>query len=247
MTTSSITNYQVFNHPVLIATAIGLTATVLTGSYTVGAVAAGAIYLISKSFAAKNAPSNSQSNATGLAKKIEQYAQRDGFIWFYKKEENSMTAVFGNFHIHPLTYNGRIYQCAEAAFQAQKFENTPNVMKQFENLDGDEAWRLARDYTKSWGQPQKMAWQKQSLRVMSEVLEAKFNAETLRPILLATGSAYLVEHIPVKGRDSFYGDDFDGSGQNQLGKILMDTRAKFGGIGRMNAPAKYLQNVKKLQ
>lgn len=247
MTTSSITNFQAFNHPVLIASAVGLTATVLTGSFLVGAVAAGAIYLIGKNFAAMNTPSNTQSTATGLAKTIEQYARRDGFIWFYKKEENPTTAVFGNFHMHPLHFNGRIYQCAEAAFQAQKFENAPNAMKQFENLDGDSAWRLARDNTKSWGQPQKTAWQKRSLRVMSDVLEAKFNAETLRPILLATGSSYLVEHIPVKGRDNFYGDDFDGTGQNQLGKILMDTRAKLGGTGRVNPPVNYLQNVTKLK
>jgi hypothetical protein len=82
---------------------------------------------------------------------------------------------------------------------------------------------------------------------MAGVLKAKFQDPTLRSALLATGSSYLVEHIPVQGRDNFWGDDSDGSGENQLGKILMDTRAKCGGTGRVDAPANYLQNVTKLK
>jgi len=78
-------------------------------------------------------------------------------------------------------------------------------------------------------------------------LQAKFKDPILRSSLLSTGSAYLVEHLPKKGRDNFWGDDHDGSGQNQLGNILMDVRAKLGGTGRVDPPAKYLQNVTQLK
>jgi len=55
--------------------------------------------------------------------------------------------------------------------------------------------------------------------VMFSLLKMNFNNTTLGQILVSTGSKYLVEHNPVKGRDNYWSDDCDGTGQNQLGQF----------------------------
>jgi len=57
---------------------------------------------------------------------------------------------------------------------------------------------------------------------MVEAVRAKFmQHRQLRNLLLATGDAELVEHT---NKDHFWADGGDGTGQNQLGKILMEIR-----------------------
>jgi hypothetical protein len=58
--------------------------------------------------------------------------------------------------------------------------------------------------------------------VMREAVEAKFRQhEELRALLLGTGDAQLIEHTE---NDDFWGDGGDGSGRNELGRILMAIR-----------------------
>ena len=58
--------------------------------------------------------------------------------------------------------------------------------------------------------------------VMREAVDAKFRQhEDLRALLLGTGDAKLVEHTD---NDDFWGDGGDGSGRNELGRILMAVR-----------------------
>jgi N-glycosidase YbiA len=45
--------------------------------------------------------------------------------------------------------------------------------------------------------------------------------EELRALLLGTGGAQLIEHTE---NDDFWGDGGDGSGRNELGRILMAVR-----------------------
>ena len=56
---------------------------------------------------------------------------------------------------------------------------------------------------------------------MEFVLRAKFALPSMRAALLASGSAVLLEHNEVVGRDTFWSDNYDGSGQNRLGRLLM--------------------------
>jgi len=66
-------------------------------------------------------------------------------------------------------------------------------------------------------------WQERIVLVMREVLRAKFSQnQALAQLLLSTGERKLVEHTP---KDRFWGDGGDGSGENQLGKLLMELRA----------------------
>ncbi len=63
--------------------------------------------------------------------------------------------------------------------------------------------------------------------VMRKALFAKFTSHTfLKNKLLETGKRELVERSP---RDSFWGDGGDGTGQNHLGKLLMELRGKLRG------------------
>ena len=59
---------------------------------------------------------------------------------------------------------------------------------------------------------------------MLAALRAKFSQHhQLRTLLLGTGCAQLIEHTR---NDSYWGDGGDGSGQNMLGKLLMQVRGE---------------------
>ncbi len=175
-------------------------------------------------FSRTQAPSNTPKD------QIAQIAARDHFVWFYKQQENPLTAFLGNFHACPVSYMGFNFRCAEAAYQAAKFHPDRRMMQRFENLDGEAAFQSARTLTQSWTPVQRNQWQQNSLRIMREVVHAKFSQNAdLAELLLATGNAYLVEHTPVRGRDAFWGDDHNGTGLNWLGHIAMETRRTLGG------------------
>ncbi len=129
---------------------------------------------------------------------------------------NGITASFSN---------------AEAAFQATKWWNSPVDRAKFEGAKtGTEAFQIKKglhnpDYSYAGlGRD----------RAMKEILTQKFSDPLLKQALFLTGDAYLLEHNEVKGRDSYWSDDHNGSGENMLGKTLMAIRKDFGGVG---APA----------
>jgi predicted NAD-dependent protein-ADP-ribosyltransferase YbiA (DUF1768 family) len=115
---------------------------------------------------------------------------------------------------------------AEAAFQATKWWNNNADRIKLENAKtGTEAFNVKKnlsnpDYSYA-GLGRDMA--------MKEVLLQKFSDPYLQKALLLTEDAYLLEHNEKKGRDSYWSDDNDGSGNNMLGKTLMSVRKHFGG------------------
>ena len=151
--------------------------------------------------------------------------------------------VAGNFYYSPLDIhiNGKSYsfQCAEAAYQAHKFINYPHIIYSFTNCDGKGAYKCAKFYSKY----QCTSWHKNKWSIMLNILFIKFSDKTLKQLLLTTGKRYLIEHAPVKGRDSYWADDFDGSGKNQLGIALMITRQKLGGYGIVDLPQEYFDKI----
>jgi endogenous inhibitor of DNA gyrase (YacG/DUF329 family) len=73
---------------------------------------------------------------------------------------------------------------------------------------------------------------------MRRVLRAKFDQNPhLKTQLVSTGRAYLNEHNPQIGRDRFWSDNNDGSGLNMLGKLLMELRGSYGGVGEVSRPS----------
>lgn len=133
----------------------------------------------------------------------------------------SVTAEYGelsNFAPYPITLKGKRWPTSEHYFQAQKFAskrdqeevrgaNTPMIAAR---MGRDRKRKLRRD------------WERVKIGVMREAVEAKFRQhDDLRALLLATGDAKLVEHTD---NDDFWGDGGDGSGRNELGRILMAVR-----------------------
>lgn len=200
-----------------------------------------------KSFLSLFSRSSSSTLLTQNRDRIAEIAARDHFVWFYKAQENPLTAFLGNFHPSPIHLWGMQFQCAEAAFQAAKFRPDHNLMQRFQNLDGEAAFRLGRQLSSGWTIAQNNQWRQNNLRVMREVIFEKFSQNIdLKDLLLATGNAYLVEHIPVRNRDAFWGDNFDGTGQNWLGRIAMEVRGNLGGSPSSPRNSQYDQFIRHL-
>lgn len=149
------------------------------------------------------------------------------------------TGIFGNFWPHKRTrkiqhnlnlkvniYNKEYtFTSSEVAFQASKCKDPAQIElftgQNFHSLD---SFRLGRQVNL------RDDWEYTKIDVMLNVLECKFTQnEDLKQVLLSSGDAYLVEHTPNKGRDKYWADDCDGSGQNNLGLCLMSVRKKLGG------------------
>jgi len=133
----------------------------------------------------------------------------------------SVTAEYGvlsNFALYPIQLRGKQWSTSEHYFQAQKFiaardqdeiraANTPMLAAR---MGRDRKRKLRRD------------WESVKVGVMREAVEAKFRQHTdLRALLLETADAILIEHTE---NDDFWGDGGDGSGRNELGRILMAVR-----------------------
>lgn len=120
-----------------------------------------------------------------------------------------------NFYEVPVEYDGIVYQNNEAAFQAQKCIDKSD-RKKFANLNPTEAKKLGHEI------PLRKDWEQVKISVMREIVRAKFTQNPdLAQKLIETGNAYLEE-------GNTWGDrtwgTVNGSGANNLGKILMEIR-----------------------
>ncbi|WP_425394936.1 NADAR family protein [Aeoliella sp.] len=137
---------------------------------------------------------------------IEFYATGDAF------------GEFSNFAAFPFALDGVTWPTSEHYFQAEKFEDQEYREKIRTTASPMIAARLGR----SRKVPIRSDWESVKLDVMRRAVRAKFAAhEALRELLLSTGDQLLVE--AAKG-DAFWGTGDDGSGQNWLGRILMEVR-----------------------
>lgn len=137
------------------------------------------------------------------------------------RRDPPVTGFFGehrflsNFHIAPILWEGVTYPSTEHAYQAAK------------SLDVQERKRIAALGTpkeaRRAGQKVKLRpdWDRVKLQVMEEICRLKFQHPDLRERLLATGDSYLEE--TNWWRDRYWGV-CEGTGQNQLGKLLMRIR-----------------------
>lgn len=133
---------------------------------------------------------------------------------------NGEYGELSNFAPYPITLRGKRWPTTEHFFQAQKFEDerdreavrrasTPALAA---SMGRDRKRKLRRD------------WESVKVSIMREALEAKFRQHLdLAALLLATGEAKLVEQTE---NDDFWGDGGDGSGRNELGRLLMALRER---------------------
>lgn len=135
----------------------------------------------------------------------------------------SVTGEYGelsNFAPYPITLKGKRWPTSEHYFQAQKFVDPRDQ----EEIRGANTPRLAARWGRDRQRKLRRDWERAKLGVMREAVEAKFRQhEELRVLLLGTGDATLIEHTE---NDDFWGDGGDGSGRNELGRILMAVRQR---------------------
>lgn len=127
--------------------------------------------------------------------------------------------AFSNFAAYPIEIDGKLWPTTEHYFQAQKFAGTPHEEEIRHEISPMVAAKMGRDRQR----PLRSDWEAVKDDVMRTALAAKFSQHPeLRALLLATGTAVIVEHTK---NDSYWGDAGDGSGQNMLGRMLMELRA----------------------
>ena len=140
-------------------------------------------------------------------------------ICFY--ETSNPYYEFTNFYQAPITIGFETYPTTEHYFQAQKFlPSHAYIANQIRNATSPrDALNIARSNQQylrpDWHNGYKDA-------VMLDALRAKFTQHAnLKDLLINTGNKILVEHTT---NDNYWEDNGDGTGQNQLGKLLMQVR-----------------------
>jgi hypothetical protein len=107
---------------------------------------------------------------------------------------------------------------SEHYFQAQKFAGTPHE----EIIRNAASPKIAANMGRSRKRPLRKDWEAVKEVVMRKAVLQKFETHPdIRAVLLATGDEDIVENAPS---DDYWGCGADGSGQNRLGKILMEVR-----------------------
>ncbi len=140
-------------------------------------------------------------------------------IYFYKAWQPY--GCFSNFSAHGIRINGTDWSTVEHYYQAQKFVGTPYefIIPQIHAAETPEiAAALGRCSTRQV----RCDWEVVKTKVMQRAVLQKFLTHSdIREVLLSTGDEQLVENSPT---DYFWGCGADKSGENHLGKILMNVR-----------------------
>ena len=140
-----------------------------------------------------------------------------------KHDDNNIIGMFlqyrylSNFHICHIEYEGLKFTSTEAAYHSAKFNSTK--LKQLLSTMGPmESLRESRKHKidiPNWHSTFKF-------EVMYDVNWIKFNIPELKNMLLDTENKHIVEKN--WWRDIVWGQDADGNGENNLGKIIMKIR-----------------------
>ena len=139
-------------------------------------------------------------------------------IYFYSTQ--GPYGCFSNFSRHGFELDGVYWPTSEHYFQAQKFSGTHYAEAVRLAKTPKEAARLGR--RRDW--PLRSDWEAVKDEIMRRAVQRKFESHAdLRAILLATDDEALIENSPG---DYYWGCGAEGIGQNRLGQILMEVRAR---------------------
>ncbi|AYV77190.1 MAG: hypothetical protein Barrevirus18_4 [Barrevirus sp.] len=140
-------------------------------------------------------------------------------ICFY--EANEPYYEFTNFYMRTIKIDGKDYPTTEHYFQSQKFLPAyPNIAEQIRLTARP---REAFDIAQKNSQLIRPDWHTgYKDKIMLQAVEAKFTQhKDLKDLLLSTDTKTLVEHTK---NDKTWGSGGDGTGENRLGKLLMQVR-----------------------
>ncbi|MGF1727586.1 GTP cyclohydrolase II [Photobacterium nomapromontoriensis] len=156
-------------------------------------------------------------------------------IQFY--EPNEQNGFLSNFSLSPILLSDVVWATSEHYYQAQKFTD-PNIQREIRLAQTpDYAFKLSRQYEAKV----KSDWMDVRHAVMRYIVFEKFRQHNhLIHLLVSTGNKTLIEH---SHKDHYWGDGGDGTGQNELGKILMEVRKHFAEIEPYNL-VRYVDSAK---
>ncbi|MBZ0306306.1 MAG: NADAR family protein [Anaerolineae bacterium] len=138
-------------------------------------------------------------------------------IYFYSAKEHPY-GCFSNFSPHGFELDGHYWHTSEHYFQAQKFAGTPHE----EEIRQATSPKIAANRGRSRQRSLRRDWESVKDDIMRKAVLRKFLTHAdIRAVLLATDEEDIVENAPS---DYYWGCGADGSGQNKLGKILMEVR-----------------------
>lgn len=138
-------------------------------------------------------------------------------IYFSKTTEEY--GFMSNFYPARFTYNGYLFRTSEHFYQANKFEPGSEA---FEMIVRQNSPMIAARVGRKKSLPLRPDWNEVKVEIMRAALFLKFSTnKDLADKLIATGDAEIVEK---SSRDYFWGCGKDGSGQNMLGKLLVELR-----------------------
>lgn len=137
-------------------------------------------------------------------------------IYFYSRTDEF--GDFCNFSSHGFELDGVYWKTVEHCFQAQKFAGTNH----FAAIHRARTLADAKELGRTTEIPLRQDWESVKDSVMLRAVYRKFETHAdIRKRLLDTNEEEIVENAPG---DYYWGCGADGSGQNRLGKILMDVR-----------------------
>jgi N-glycosidase YbiA len=140
-------------------------------------------------------------------------------IYFYKV--NEPFGCFSNFSPHPIHCFGLDWPTVEHFYQAHKFWGSPDqpIMEVIRKVaTPEEAAAIGRHSDRIL----RTDWETAKQEIMWMGVFTKFTTyQDLQEVLLATDEELLVENSP---RDYYWGCGKDGTGRNELGKLLMRLR-----------------------
>lgn len=144
---------------------------------------------------------------------------RDMILSFETPEHRFLS----NFYPSTIEYNGHRYLTVEHAYQASKVVKESDRQKIQDASSPGQAKRLGRRIKMHRN------WDAVKNSVMLDLVELKFRDKDLAGMLIATGTAELIEGNTWG--DTYWGMCFDPVletwvGENHLGQILMEVRAK---------------------
>ncbi|QEW17958.1 Swarming motility protein YbiA [Marinibacterium anthonyi] len=143
-------------------------------------------------------------------------------VRFYDPRQGRWCGL-SNLHPVAITFEGVPYATPEHAFQARR-ARSPEVSAWLAAAPTPELCAVAGDALA----PEDVAkdWDATQLPLMAGILAAKFSQDPFRDLLLSTGEAYLVEWAPEDSPVNRFWGEYQGQGDNHLGRMLMDLRAR---------------------
>jgi N-glycosidase YbiA len=141
-------------------------------------------------------------------------------VRFYDPRNGPFRALSNLYH-RVLEFEGIHYATPEHAYQAAKPKDAA-VRVWIIAAPTPELSAAAGDAL----QPHEISngWNETHVPLMERIVRAKFQAPDLRTLLLSTGEAKLVEWSPVDNPVARFWGEFEGKGENTLGRILMRLR-----------------------